>query len=136
MKDFGLNLRPVGLEDEPSAALRLEAGFDGFLGKADFSRCTARRGGGEPAAALGVDGKIPREVEVMSSGCISDAFICSTLLFMSCTSLSLLVRGSLGEGAVKASIESSSRVVSGFFRADCLGRGLILGGIVDVEMYQ
>ena len=134
MKDFGLNLRPVGLEFEPSVALRLEAGFGDFLGNADFSRCMERWRGGELATALGVDGEIPEEVE--SFGCISGSSIRSALLDVSCISLSSYVRASLGEGALKASGETCSRVVFGLFRADCLGRGLILGGIVNDQMYK
>lgn len=134
MKDLGLNLRPVGLGSEPSVAFKFEAGFAEFRGKADLSRCAERRGDGEPATASAESAGISREVEL--SGCVSGASIRSALPDISCTSLSSLGRASFGEGALKASAGSSSRVEFGLIRADCLGRGLILGGIADMEVYQ
>ncbi len=132
MKDLGLNLRPVGRGSELSAAFELEAGLGEFRGRADFNRCTERLGGGEPATMLGVDADTSRDV--LFPGCIPPASVCSALPGASCTSLPSLVRASLGEGALRPSTDSCSRVIFGLFRADCLGCGLILGGIVDVVL--
>lgn len=134
MKDLGLNLRPVGRWSEPSAVCNLEAGFGELRGMADFNRCTERLGGEEPATTLGVDADTPRDMEL--SGCISGVSVCSALPDVPCASLSSVARASLGEGALRASIDSCSRGVTGLFRANCLGRGLILGGIVVVEVCQ
>lgn len=119
---------------KPSTALGLEAEFGEFRGKADFNRCTERLGGGEPATTLGVEVDASRGVEV--SGCVPGASVCSTLPDVSWTSLSSMARASLGEGALRAFTNACSGVVPGLVRADCLGRGLILGGIVSVVSYQ
>ena len=131
IKDLGLNLRPFGRGSEPFGVFELDAGFGEFRGKADFNRCTERRGGGEPATTLGVDAETSGAVVV--SGCVSGAWVCSLLPDVPCTSLTSLTTASLGEGALRASLDSCSRVV---FRADCLGRCLTLGGILYVENYQ
>ena len=68
------------------------------------------------------------------SDCVKGASGRSTFPDMSCAWLSSSAKASLGEGALKASTDSRSRVDSGLFRADCLGRGLTLGGIVILAL--
>ena len=134
MKDFGLNLRLDGRISEASVVFRLEVGFGEFRGKADFNRCTERLGDREPVAELGVDVDVPREAENL--GCISGASVSSGMPGVFCTSLTSLASASLGEGVLRASADPCSRVASGFLRADCRGRGLIFGGIMDVKVFQ